>query len=185
MTGLEVTMQMEREILAPTVAEFTSMSLVHKFSRYDTTRPWHCKYNSERSLLLAITTTVYTPSSSMRSPVMPQIMLPPIEQLADCMLRQHVVGQSLKAYVHMAVVWSKVADWIHRCVQFNHSSDSQLLCLNISWYTCRQGDFWIACDYCDTWYDGKCVQVRDSLCIMSYNMINVLLLLYPFDTPAI
>lgn len=21
----------------------------------------------------------------------------------------------------------------------------------------RQGDFWIACDFCDTWYDGKCV----------------------------
>lgn len=23
----------------------------------------------------------------------------------------------------------------------------------------RTGDFWIACDFCDTWYDGKCVQV--------------------------
>ena len=25
---------------------------------------------------------------------------------------------------------------------------------------CRTGDFWIQCDFCDTWYDGKCVQVR-------------------------
>ncbi len=25
---------------------------------------------------------------------------------------------------------------------------------------CRTGEFWIACDFCDTWYDGKCVQVR-------------------------
>ena len=24
---------------------------------------------------------------------------------------------------------------------------------------CRTGEFWIACDFCDTWYDGKCVQV--------------------------
>lgn len=24
---------------------------------------------------------------------------------------------------------------------------------------CRAGEFWIACDFCDTWYDGKCVQV--------------------------
>lgn len=24
----------------------------------------------------------------------------------------------------------------------------------------RVGEFWIACDFCDTWYDGKCVQVR-------------------------
>lgn len=23
----------------------------------------------------------------------------------------------------------------------------------------RSGEFWIACDYCDVWYDGKCVQV--------------------------
>ena len=24
----------------------------------------------------------------------------------------------------------------------------------------RTGEFWIACDFCDVWYDGKCVQVR-------------------------
>ncbi|CAK0737550.1 hypothetical protein CVIRNUC_000931 [Coccomyxa viridis] len=23
----------------------------------------------------------------------------------------------------------------------------------------RTGEFWIACDFCDTWYDGKCVQM--------------------------
>jgi hypothetical protein len=23
----------------------------------------------------------------------------------------------------------------------------------------RVGEFWIACDFCDTWYDGKCVQM--------------------------
>lgn len=23
----------------------------------------------------------------------------------------------------------------------------------------RTGDFWIQCDFCDTWYDGKCVQM--------------------------
>lgn len=23
----------------------------------------------------------------------------------------------------------------------------------------RAGEFWIACDFCDTWYDGKCVQM--------------------------
>ena len=25
---------------------------------------------------------------------------------------------------------------------------------------CRVSDFWIQCDYCNTWYDGKCVGVR-------------------------
>ena len=30
--------------------------------------------------------------------------------------------------------------------------------LTSSW-ACRTGEFWIACDFCDTWYDGKCVQV--------------------------
>ena len=27
----------------------------------------------------------------------------------------------------------------------------------------RTGEFWIACDFCDVWYDGKCVQVRRPL----------------------
>lgn len=44
----------------------------------------------------------------------------------------------------------------HSCRGFFHSitmSTSQLA-------ACRTGDFWIQCDFCDTWYDGKCVQVR-------------------------
>ena len=28
---------------------------------------------------------------------------------------------------------------------------------------CRSGEFWIQCDFCDTWYDGKCVQVSSFL----------------------
>lgn len=31
---------------------------------------------------------------------------------------------------------------------------------NLGLAFCRTGDFWIQCDFCDTWYDGKCVQVR-------------------------
>ena len=26
----------------------------------------------------------------------------------------------------------------------------------------RTGEFWIACDFCDIWYDGKCVQARST-----------------------
>ena len=33
---------------------------------------------------------------------------------------------------------------------------------------CRTGEFWIACDFCDTWYDGKCVQVG---CLNAINYI--------------
>lgn len=26
---------------------------------------------------------------------------------------------------------------------------------------CRRGEFWIACDYCDRWFDGKCVNMTE------------------------
>jgi hypothetical protein len=34
------------------------------------------------------------------------------------------------------------------------------LLLSMEFVLRRVGEFWIACDFCDTWYDGKCVQVR-------------------------
>ena len=38
------------------------------------------------------------------------------------------------------------------------------LCMlsTLSMLCCRRGEFWIQCDYCDRWFDGKCVQMNEA-----------------------
>jgi len=50
----------------------------------------------------------------------------------------------------------------HCCQDCLHS----IIMSTSQFVACRTGDFWIQCDFCDTWYDGKCVQVRHS-CLKS------------------
>jgi hypothetical protein len=38
---------------------------------------------------------------------------------------------------------------------------------------CRVGDFWIACDFCDTWYDGKCVQASSTSALWQFVFSSV------------
>lgn len=44
------------------------------------------------------------------------------------------------------------------CVLYDHNNCVQA-CTHTQTIRYREGEFWIACDYCDTWFDGKCVNM--------------------------